>query len=417
MLKKFFSNKKVLMYTIVIGCLVVFLGLFSLITALAPDSSRVVYNLKQDDTYEVKDIKNMYRGGLFLKTKVVIPSEHNGKKVTSIARFNSEYIKEIVLEEGIETIDAGAFGGMKLLEKITIPSTVQQIGDKAFQNCSSLDNVVLPDGLKEINKNVFYKCYALKNITIPTSVEVIKESAFENCISLESFTISSNIKEVEKKAFFGCTKLETVTWDFDNTKIGAQVFAKTAFETKNSVNGFFAIDNELYGYAGSDKYVTVPSNITKIKEGAFSESEVVERVTIPNTVLAIEENSFGSSLKIKAIVFEGNCDINEKAFEGSNNLKTLCFAFQEEQLNEETKADLEKFEKMTKLFENKEGNLVIDVYLTKDDKTNEVKTTYLFDLDALAGYRLNGEDKEYFDQSRYRFYKLVDGKKDYIDKE
>ena len=42
---------------------------------------------------------------------------------------------------------------MKLLEKITIPSTVQQIGDKAFQNCSSLDNVVLPDGLKEINKN------------------------------------------------------------------------------------------------------------------------------------------------------------------------------------------------------------------------------------------------------------------------
>lgn len=414
MLKKFFSNKNALMYTIVIACLLVFIAVFSLVTVLTPDSSRVEYNLKEDGTYEVKDVKNMYRGGIFMKKKLVIPNEHNGKKVTSIAKINSEYIKEIELEEGIETIDGGAFGGMKLLETITIPTTVKSVGKEAFKNCSALDNVVLPEGLTEISIGTFLKCYSLKNITIPTTIETIKEGAFEGCTALETFVVTSNIKTIENKAFYGCTNLKNVTLEFNNVELGAQVFAKTAFELDNSVNGFFAIDNELYGYAGNEKYVVVPSNITKIKEGAFSENETIERVTLPNSVLEIEERSFSSSLKLKALVFDGNCKINSKAFEGSNNLKTLCFTFQEKDLSEETKSNLAAFGKMTNVFENAEGALVIDVYLTKDDKTNNITSNYLFDLDVLAAYRLNGETKEYFDQSKYKFYKLVNGKKEYI---
>jgi hypothetical protein len=72
------------------------------------------------------------------------------------------HLKDIVVPEGVETLDVDAFGGCRGLQSVTLPST-----------------------LKRINRGVFWKCYALKEISIPAGCTTIGEYAFYHCDSLK----------------------------------------------------------------------------------------------------------------------------------------------------------------------------------------------------------------------------------------
>ena len=64
----------------------------------------------------------------------------------------------MVLSEGLEEIEGGAFAKCESLERIVIPSTVRRIGEGAFFRCTGLLEVVLSEGLEEIEYYAFAKC-------------------------------------------------------------------------------------------------------------------------------------------------------------------------------------------------------------------------------------------------------------------
>ena len=121
---------------------------------------------------------------------VVPPTSPDGDKVTTIGSFafsNVFTIVEVVLPEGIEAIESGAFHQTLKLSKIKLPDSLRSIGYYAFQGSSiseisftgdelHLDNRAfigatrLTDvnlsGNITIGKGAFYRCENLKNVYI-----------------------------------------------------------------------------------------------------------------------------------------------------------------------------------------------------------------------------------------------------------
>lgn len=113
---------------------------------------------------------------------------------------NEEVTYEIA--PGITEIEQCAFEGTTI-NKVTIPSTVTQIGARAFYGCSAQE-VNFEPGSQElvIGVNAFENCTRLKNIIIPNRCKIISPFAFRGAL-LKSCKLSENLIELGDYAFFG----------------------------------------------------------------------------------------------------------------------------------------------------------------------------------------------------------------------
>ena len=139
------------------------------------------FTLLDDDTYMIaaKDLND-------LPATVVLPSEHEGKAVTTIADSAFEESK---------------------IERIFIPESYTKIGAYAFVRCSLLKTVEfsVKKNIKTIDTGAFSYCVSLKGIEFFSSLEVIGARAFIVCTSLSSVYVTANVREIGEKAFDDCT--------------------------------------------------------------------------------------------------------------------------------------------------------------------------------------------------------------------
>lgn len=95
---------------------------------------------------------------------VVIPSEINGAKVTTIGggafrddTYEGSTIRSVVIPEGVSVIGENAFYGCRKLQDAKLPTTLKRIGTRAFY-FSSLRYARLPAGLELIGEYAFAAC-------------------------------------------------------------------------------------------------------------------------------------------------------------------------------------------------------------------------------------------------------------------
>ena len=65
-----------------------------------------------------------------------------------------DFIKEVIVGEGIEGLGSMIFRQHTGIEKITLPSTLKSIGQYALGGCSCLSELTLPSGITSIGKNL-----------------------------------------------------------------------------------------------------------------------------------------------------------------------------------------------------------------------------------------------------------------------
>eukprot|EP01083_Nonionella_stella_P157233 510308_1 len=177
----------------------------------------------------------------------------------SLFGYCSKSLREVVLNEGIQTIGDHAFYVCSFLESILFPSTVISIGRHVF-NYSSLREVVLNEGIQTIGDHAFYGCWSLKKITFPSTVISIGSQAFYGCSSLREVVLNEGIQTIGEHAFGCCSSLES-------------------FQFADLSDHFFAIRDIIT----VERWEEVENRINVIPGMTMSEGGIVtSRVTIQN---------------------------------------------------------------------------------------------------------------------------------------
>ena len=287
---------------------------------------------------------------------------------SDLARFRKQ--TSVVIPEGVTEIQANAFKNCKSLTSITIPSSVTKIGKDAFYWCSSLKSVhisdlsawckidfasyssnpldfakhlylndelvtslTIPTNITEIKQFAFHNCESLTSVTIPDSVTKVGKNAFKYCTSLTSVTIGNSVTSIGEFAFYWCTSLTSVTIGNSVTSIGKDAFyycQKLTSVYISDLSAWCKIDFANYysnplclcGKAEhlylNDELVTsltIPTNITQIKQFAFSDYDSLTNITIPDSVTSIGDSAFWSCESLTSVTIGNSVtSIGDSAF-------------------------------------------------------------------------------------------------------
>lgn len=189
-----------------------------------------VFELGWDDSWLYK-----YTGK---SAKVAIPDS-----VRSIRGFNNANVKNVVIPEGVQSVDCGAFVGCKSLESFlvaetnqvlrsdgrsiynadtliayaansgtsyAVPEGVTSVGAQSFEGCNQLAEVVIPEGVEAIGDKAFSGCEKLAKVSLPSTLKQIGTEAFKGCKSLSRVVIGESVEKIGRDAFDGCHSLTSV---------------------------------------------------------------------------------------------------------------------------------------------------------------------------------------------------------------
>ena len=228
--------------------------------------------------------------------KIIIPE--GVKYIMEASVYGCSNLEEVVLPESCEEVQTWAFGWCSSLEKINLEN-VKVIGQLAFYNCSSLTEIdlshttyikerafTLCSGLKSVNLGkvgvvgdyAFAACSGLTELVIPAHTST-GLAAFTQCTGLTSVTIYAD--NVGPGAFYLCSSLTDVNFLGDVDTIGIQAFEScTALKNVNFGGGVYEIASRaFYGCTAMTEF-TLPANLTVLGQMVFANDNNLKTVNV-----------------------------------------------------------------------------------------------------------------------------------------
>lgn len=200
---------------------------------------------------------------------------------------------DVIIPEGVTSIDISAFFGCESLTSVTIPDSVTSIESLAFCQCKSLTSVTIPEGVTSIGGSAFSFCESLISVTIPNSVTCIYADAFDHCKNLTNVTIPESVTSIYPGAFSFCDSLTSVTIPESVTSIGKRAFAYCKHLKKATISGMGCTISEM-AFFGCDALsdVIINEGVKSIEKEAFSCCANIKKITIPDSVVRIGADAF-----------------------------------------------------------------------------------------------------------------------------
>lgn len=193
-----------------------------------------------------------------LKAWCNIYFENNPLRYAHHLYMNGSEITDLVIPDGVTTIEKMAFEGCTALISVSIPNGVTSIGKYAFNECSGLTSVTFPNSMKTIGGNAFNHCTRLTSITIPDSVMTIENHAFYAC-PLPHVTIPNSVTSIGDFAFCECRDLKSVILGKGLTSMGPGIFYECygLSEVVSLIESPFDITVNTFSNYGAKLYVPV----------------------------------------------------------------------------------------------------------------------------------------------------------------
>ena len=192
-------------------------------------------------------------------TEVVVPE---GVAVIATAAF-APYYWEGYTEESSEM-----FASATNITKVTLPSSLEQIGYNAFDECEKLASVNLPNGVYSIDPYAFWST-ALTSVALPRKLRLLDRSVF-GYTAISSLVIPA-MRELDC-TFDSMTNLTSVT--IPST-------AKSLWMTFNGCSKLTAVD--------------IPASVEEIGDATFGDCKALTSVTGGAGLKNVASNAFGSN--------------------------------------------------------------------------------------------------------------------------
>lgn len=245
----------------------------------------------------------------------------------ALAFYNGENttLKEVILPEGLISIEEAAFANCTALEKLNVPYTVNTLGRWILEN-TKVTSFTIPQVVTEIPASCFYGS-AITTINIPPSVKTIGNWAFQNA-KLTEVVIPSSVTSIGKWAF-GCENgnpaLQSVIIEANITEIPECCFyLQTKLTSISLPEGITSIGDDAFNQCKITS-LTLPASLKTIGARAFSTNGITQ-LTIPDKVETIENAAFASN-SIDNIDFPATLvSLHATAFKWKSMNEVICRA-------------------------------------------------------------------------------------------
>jgi hypothetical protein len=105
-----------------------------------------------------------------------------------------------------------------------VPPSVSFLAEGAFSHSAGLTRVAVGGLVSTIRPYTFFACPALRQVSLPASVDLIDSNAFSGCGSLTHFSLPPNLNTLAAYAFANCHTLTSVIVPSTVYQIGSRAF-------------------------------------------------------------------------------------------------------------------------------------------------------------------------------------------------
>ena len=205
---------------------------------------------------------------------------------------------------------------------------------KLYLNNELVEDMVIPDGVETIQPYAFWGAECITSLTIPATVTTINNNAFWYCINLRSITIPSSVTTIGLRAFgFLCQKNSN---NKDHVKVYIDDiccwlnnnYGKAFYEVGQSIYKGCNVYVDLYCNGNRIMNLTIPSSVTDLGEYSLASIDM-NSVTLHNGIERLNFNCFYyntvkylySKSKFAPEIYYGSASRTYLNF--VNNLKTI----------------------------------------------------------------------------------------------
>ena len=231
------------------------------------------------------------------------------KRIKSLSFGSSGLAGSLIIPEGVEEIEFGAFGDCKgLTGTLSLPSTLKKItGENVFLNDKFTCELVLPEGLEEIGTQAFLGCSGFYgSLRLPEKLKYLGSGAFSGCQNLSGdLEIPQTIDKIYPGTFSGCSFGGNLKLHDGIVSIGGDAFSSCFFKGELILpKNIVTIENSVFYNNDFSGELKLPEKLVSVGDKAFAYNwRLMGILEFPEDVISIGAGAFAHCRSIEGLVF------------------------------------------------------------------------------------------------------------------